>query len=146
LIALMSGIKATITLVRRGHGGTAEKLLQYNPRLIKHYCEMCPVCMKKYPMTQPARGRRKPIRSINSRGRFQIEIIVFCKLRKRDPFGVFMGWVLVIKNHATDLVCLRALPRKCPNLVAYELQEIFGIIGFPKIIHTHTMEKSSLQM
>jgi hypothetical protein len=47
-----------------------------------------------------------------------------------------MRWVLVIKDHATALVYLCALPRKCPNLVANKLQEIFGIIGFPKIFHT----------
>jgi hypothetical protein len=47
-----------------------------------------------------------------------------------------MRWVLVIKDHATGLIYLCALQRKRPNLVAYKLQEIFGIIGFPKIFHT----------
>ncbi len=31
---------------------------------------------------------------------------------------------------------LCALPRKRANLIAYKLQEIFGIIGYPMIIHT----------
>ena len=29
-----------------------------------------------------------------------------------------------------------ALPRKCSNLVAYKLREIFGLIGYSKIFHT----------
>jgi hypothetical protein len=92
--------------------------------------------MKKNPVTQPARGSRKPIRSVHFRDRFQIDLIDFCKLRKRDPFGVLICWVLVIKDHATGLVYLCALPRKHPSIVAYKLQEIFGFIGFPKIFHT----------
>ncbi len=85
---------------------------------------------------QPARGSRKPIQSINFRDRFRIDLIDFCKLRKRDLFGVLMYWVLVIKDHATGLVYLCALSRKHPHCDAYKLQEILGIIGFPKIFHT----------
>jgi hypothetical protein len=51
-------------------------------------------------------------------------------------FVVLMCWVLVIEDHAIGLVYLCALPRKHPNLVAYKLQEIFGVIGIPKIFHT----------
>ncbi len=113
-----------------------EKYFNITQELIKHYYETCPVCLKKNPVTQPARGSRKPIRSVHFRDRFQIDLTDFCKLRKRDPFGVLMRWVLVIKDHATGLVYLCALPRKHPNLVVYKLQEIFGIIGFPKMFHT----------
>ncbi len=60
----------------------------------------------------------------------------FCKLRKRDPFSVLMHWILTLKDHATCLVYLCALPRKRANLIAYKLQEIFGIIGYPMIFHT----------
>jgi hypothetical protein len=48
-----------------------------------------------------------------------------------------MHWVLTIKDHATGLMYLCALPRKRPDLVAYKLQEIFGVIGYPKIFHTN---------
>jgi len=47
-----------------------------------------------------------------------------------------MHWILTFKDHATALVYLCALPRKWANLMAYKLQEIFGIIGYPKIFHT----------
>jgi transposase InsO family protein len=43
---------------------------------------------------------------------------------------------MTIKDHATGLTYLCALPRKRPHLIAYKLQEIFGIIGYPKIFHT----------
>jgi hypothetical protein len=91
--------------------------------------------MKKNPITQPAKGSRKPIKSRRYRNRFQIDLIDFRKLRKRDPFGVLMCWVMTIKDHATGLTYLCALPRKRPHLIAYKLQEIFGIIGYPKIFH-----------
>jgi hypothetical protein len=73
---------------------------------------------------------------LNWRSRFELDLMDFCKLRKRDPFGVLMGWILTLKDHATALVYLCALPRKRANLIAYKLQEIFGIIGYPMIFHT----------
>jgi hypothetical protein len=65
----------------------------------------------------------------------------FCKLRIRDPFGVLMHWILTLKDHATALVYLCALPRKQANFIAYKLQEIFGIIVYPKIFHTDNVNK-----
>jgi transposase InsO family protein len=56
--------------------------------------------------------------------------------RKRDPFGVLMRWVMTLKDHATGLTFICALPRKQTRLVAYKLLEIFGVIGYPKIFHT----------
>jgi transposase InsO family protein len=47
-----------------------------------------------------------------------------------------MRWVMTLKDHATGLTYLCALPRKRPNLMAYKLQEICGLIGYPKIFHT----------
>ncbi len=52
----------------------------------------------------------------------------------------------MIKGHATGLVYLCALPRKHPNLVAYKLQEIFGIIGFPKIFHTDNWKEFTVKI
>ena len=120
----------------RTWGYCKEKYWNIAQALVKHYCETCPACMKKNPITQPAKGSRKPIRSRCYRDRFQIDLIDFRKLRKRDPFGVLKRWVMCIKDHATGLTYLCALPRKRPHLIAYKLQEIFGIIGYPKIFHT----------
>jgi hypothetical protein len=57
--------------------------------------------MKKNSITQPAKGSRKPVQTMFFRDRFQIDLISFCKLRKRDLFGVLMRWVMTIKDHAT---------------------------------------------
>jgi hypothetical protein len=48
-----------------------------------------------------------------------------------------MRWILVIKDHATGFIYLCALPRKQADLVARKLQEIFGVIGYPKIMHSN---------
>ena len=87
-------------------------------------------------MTKTEKGSRKPIFSKNWRDRFQVDLVDFRKLRKRDPFGVLMRWVMSLKDHATRLTYICALPRKRPKLIAYKLQEIFGVIGYPKIFHT----------
>jgi IS30 family transposase len=73
---------------------------------------------------------------LNWRSRFELDLMDFCKLRKRDPFGVLMHWILTLKDHATSLVYLCTLPRKRANLIAYKLQEIFGTIEYPMIFHT----------
>jgi hypothetical protein len=46
-----------------------------------------------------------------------------------------MRWVLTIKDHATRLMYVCAFPGKRPYLVAYKHQEVFGVIGYPKIFH-----------
>ncbi len=43
---------------------------------------------------------------------------------------------MTLKDHATGLTYICALPREHAHLVAYKLQEIFGLIGYPKIFHT----------
>ena len=103
---------------------------------VRHYCMTCYTCMKKNPVTQKIRGSIKPIFSKNFRDRFQVDLVDFRRLRKRDPFGVLMRWVMTIKDHASGLTYVTALPRKQAHLVAYKLQEIFGVLGYPKIFHT----------
>ena len=103
---------------------------------VKHYCNTCFSCLKKNPVTRKLKGAIKPIFSKNFRDRFQVDLIDMRKLRKRDPFGVLMRWIMTLKDHATGLTYICALPRKHAHLVAYKLQEIFGVIGYPKIFHT----------
>ncbi len=57
-----------------------------------------------------------------------------------------MHWILTLKDHATALVYLCALPRKWANLIAYKLQEIFGIVGYPKIYHTDNGKEFTAQV
>ncbi len=113
-----------------------DKYFNVSQNLVNHCCKTCIVCCKKNLVTKPTKGSRKPIKSRTFRERFQFDLIDFCKLRKSDPFGVLMRWLLVIKNQATWFIHLCALPRKRANLVAYKLQEMFGVIGYPKIMHS----------
>ena len=115
----------------RTWGYCREKYFNCTQSLVRIYCETCFTCMQKNPATKAQKGSRKPIRSRSFRERFQIDLIDFRKLRKRDPFGVLMRWILTVKDHATSFVYLCALPRKRPSLVAYRLQEIFGVMGYP---------------
>jgi hypothetical protein len=92
--------------------------------------------MRKNPVPKKLKGSIKPIFSKNFRDRFQVDLIDFRRLRKRDPFGVLMRWVMTLKDHATGLTFICALPRKQAHLVAYKLQEIFGAIGYPQNFHT----------
>ncbi len=50
---------------------------------------------------------------------------------------MLMCWILTLMDHAKALVYLCVLPRKRGNLIAYKLQEIFGIIKYPMIFHTN---------
>ncbi len=55
---------------------------------------------------------------LNWQSRFELDLMDFCKLRKRNPFGALMHWILTLKDHATALVYLCVLPRKRVNLIA----------------------------
>ena len=48
----------------------------------------CFTCLKKNPVTKKLQGSIKPIFSKNFRDRFQVDLIDFHRLGKRDPFGV----------------------------------------------------------
>ena len=122
--------------MERTWGFTRDKYYNVSQTLVRIYCETCLTCMHKNPITKPQKGSRKPILSRWFRLRFQIDLIDFRKLRKRDPFGVVMRWIMTVKDHATGFVYICALPRKRPSLVAYKLQEYFGVIGYPIIFHT----------
>ena len=116
----------------------ATKPMYHSPtqELVTIYCSLCYVCQEKTPVIPARKGAKKPIISSAFRDRFQVDLIDFLRLRKRDPFGVLMHWVMTLKNHATGLTHICALPRKQAHLIAYKLQEIFGFIGYPKNFHT----------
>ena len=120
----------------RTHNFCRAKYYNCTQALVKIYCETCYVCMRKNPTVKPMKGSRKPIRSSGYRDRFQIDLIDFRKMRKRDPFGVLMRWIITVKDHSTGLTYISAIPRKTAHFVAHRLQELFGLIGYPSIFHT----------
>ena len=92
--------------------------------------------MKKNPTVTAMKGSRKPIWSNGFRDRFQVDLIDFRKMRKCDPFGTIMQWIVTVKDHSTGFTHVSAIPRKTANFVAHRLQEAFGILGYPSIFHT----------
>lgn len=114
--------------------------------LVKIYCKTCPTCMHKNPITQPQKGSWKPIISQSFRERFQIDLIDFRKLCKRDPFGVLIQWIMTTKDHATGFMYICVLSCKHPSLVAYHLWGMFGIIGYPTFFHTDNGKEFTAKM
>jgi hypothetical protein len=78
------------------HPATCKNLLQ----------DVCCFCSKKNPVGNAQKGSKKSIVLLNWQSRFELDLMVFSKLRKRDPFGVLMRWILTLKDHATALVYL----------------------------------------
>ena len=120
----------------RTHAFCRQKYYNCTQDLVRIYCETCYICMKKNPTVTAMKGSRKPIRSNGFRDRFQIDLIDFRKMRKRDPFGIIMQWIVTIKDHSTGFTHVSAIPRKTARFVAHRLQEVFGLIGYPSIFHT----------
>lgn len=104
--------------------------------LVRLFCEICPECFQKNPAIKATKGSRKPIKSRLFRERFQIDLIDMRKLRKRNPYGVLMRWIITIKDHATGYTMIDCIPRKSARFVAHVLQSFFGHIGYPFIFHT----------
>ena len=104
--------------------------------LVRLFCELCPECLGKNPKIKTIKGSRKPIKSKQFRERFQIDLIDMRKLRKRNPFGVIMRWIITIKDHATGYTMIDCIPRKSARNVAHILQMFFGHVGYPFIFHT----------
>jgi hypothetical protein len=79
---------------------------------VKFYCQTCFACMKKNPVTQTEKGSQEQI----------ISKVDLTKLRKQYPFGVLMRWIMTLKDHATGLMHICALPRKRPDLIAVVME------------------------
>jgi hypothetical protein len=56
-------------------------------------------------------------------------------MRKRDVYGQMQRWIITVKDNATGLVYLCALPRKRTAFVAAELEKFFGFVHYPEIFH-----------
>ncbi len=113
------------------------QVFQCHPALCKNLLRMYVACSNKNPVGNAKKDSRKPITSLNWQSRFELDLMDFHKLRKRDPFGVLMCWILTLKDNATAIVYLCTLPKMIANRIAYKLQEIFGIIGYPMVFHTN---------
>ena len=53
-----------------------------------------------------------------------------------NVYKVTMRWLLVVKDHFTGLTYLAAIPKKRVSFMAHELCVMFGLCGYPSILHT----------
>ena len=65
-----------------------------------------------------------------------IDFIDYCTNEQRNVYGQVMRWIMVVKDHFTGLCYLRAIPNKNAKYVCFELNSLFGLIGYPHIFHT----------
>jgi hypothetical protein len=87
------------------------------------------------PIIKPLKGARKPIDSGNFRDMFQVDLIDMRECAMKDSYGNLMQWILILKDYSTQLTYLAALPSKKASFVAYELDKIFGLIGYPTTLY-----------
>lgn len=87
------------------------------------------------PRIKPLKDAKKPINSGKFRDMFQVDLIDMRKCAMKDSYGHLMQWILSLKDYSTQLTYLTALPEKKASFVAYELDKIFGLIGYPTILY-----------
>jgi hypothetical protein len=113
-----------------------EKYHNITEAQVKVFRKSCPICSEEQPRLTMLAGAKKPIMSSNFRDRFQVDLIDMRSSKMKDWNGIMMRWIMVVKDHFTKLVYLRALPYKEAILVAHELSHIMGLLGFPLVFHT----------
>ena len=118
------------------YGKLADKFYNITQDIVQTFINYCPVCDQKNIKVKPLKGAVKPIKSYNFRERFQVDLIDMRVVQKKNIYGVTMRWIITLKDHFTGFVYLVAIPRKRPKYVAYELDKIFAVIGYPSIFHT----------
>jgi hypothetical protein len=109
------------------------KYFNVTQQLVRIYCETCVACCKKNPVGNTQKGSRKPIILLNWRSRFEIDLMDFRKLQKRDPFGVFLHWILNLKDHATLLVYLSSVD-PIIDLLSLIVSRTFQLISIHLIV------------
>ena len=101
-------------------------------KLVAKFIEGCPSCLMKKKVIDTS----KPITSYKFRDRFQVDFVDFRYNPKMNVYKVTMRWLLVVKDHFTGLTYLAAIPKKRVSFVAHELCVMFGLCGYPSILHT----------
>jgi hypothetical protein len=99
------------------------------------FIETCHGCSSEKPRNKEMKVNSTPIRSARFRDRMQVGLVDMRTCRRKNPFGVMMQYIVVCKDHFTGFLAAACIPRKRASFVAYVLTEIFGVIGFPLILH-----------
>ena len=113
-----------------------EKYYNITETQVNIFVQSCETCNHARPVVKRLKGAKKPILSENFRDRFQVDLIDMRSVAMDDVYDNTMRWILTLKDHSTQLTYLVPLPKKIAKFVAYELDRIFGLIGYPSIFHT----------
>ncbi|XP_022194657.2 KRAB-A domain-containing protein 2-like [Nilaparvata lugens] len=120
-----------------GHGGRDRMLKEINNKYknvtrhdIELYNSLCELCQKKQ------KGSKKglvvkPIISSEFNSRCQVDLIDFQSQPDRD-----FKFIMVYQDHLTKFVILKPLKTKTAEEVAYNLVDIFTMIGAPSILQS----------
>jgi Integrase zinc binding domain len=104
--------------------------------VVKFFIDLCPICSDRKPKIKKLKGAAKPIMSTKFRDRFQVDLIDMSHDPQTNPTSQVMKWILVCKDHLTGFHMVRALPAKKASIVAHELSLLWGMMGYPLILHT----------
>ena len=118
------------------YGILKEKCSNISQEQVQLFIKTCPACRRKNFQPKKLPGANKPILSWNFRDRFQVDLIDKRANPQRDIYGTLMKWINCCRDHYTGLTVVRAIPRKRPKYVAHVLEELWSIIGYPKIYHS----------
>ena len=104
---------------------------------IDDFIKMCFVCnIRNDRVRSKDKGPGVSIKSAGFRDRFQVDLVDYGHDPRKDHNGVEMKWLLVVKDHHSKYVWLRALAKKEAILVTAELRHLFHEVGFPLIFHS----------
>ena len=105
-------------------------------KVLKLFVDTCPICQQLAERKPKHVGAKKPILSNHFCDRIQVDLIDYSSDPQKNEYDVEMRWLMVVKDHFTKLVYLRALPSKHAVNVSRELEHLFGFIGYPLTFHT----------
>jgi hypothetical protein len=105
---------------------------------VEKFLDLCPVCVCNKETKRDAVAKTPSMDFAQFRDRFHISLIDFRNKAMKDVYGRTMRWLTVTMDQCTRLVYIRCIPRRRPKYVAFELNQVFGLIGCPRILHIHT--------
>ena len=102
--------------------------------------DACPICWNNDHLKKKKHiGAKVPIPSASFRDRFQFDLIDMGKQNKAESmnhYGVVMKWILHTKDHFTRLSHVVAIKSKEAKIIAFELNQLFSLIGCPILLHS----------
>lgn len=118
------------------HNALKDRYHNISEECIILFVDTCRICNEEIKQIPKHVGAKSPIKSVHFRDRFQVDLIDYQKDPQSDGNVIIIKRLMVLKDHHTRFLYLRALGRKEAKCVCYELDHILGMIGFPLTFHT----------